>query len=333
MPRLSATCCWVTRRDIEEIVQALDAAVLAGELRWKTATNTWGVVTKMFRDACRSKVLALRAPDDNPTTDVEGPDRGPERKGPYLFPSEFLLLMQCERVPVRWKRIFMLTTYLYVRGGELSALDWLAVNFEQGYASIHQAIDNETGEVKGTKTEDVRKVALESTLLPLLEKMHEQAGGEGRVVTAIPPQCDWAKRLRKYLEWAGVERAEVFADDATRRPIDYHDLRHTGITWRAIRGDDAKKIQRAAGHSGSAMTDRYINEAETVEGASFGQPFPAVDLPLLSPFGNTVPNTVWPHTIPRQNPACSQGLSCPQGGIYPLASLRELLAPVMKTVA
>jgi integrase len=249
----------VDRRDIEEIVQALDAAVLAKELRWKTAANAWGVVTKMFRDACRSKLLNLRARDDNPASAVEGPDRGPDRSGSYLFPSEFLLLMRCDRVPARWKRIFMLTTYLYVRGGELAALDWSAVNFAQGYLSVHQAIDNETGDVKPTKTEDVRKVPLEPTLVPLLEAMHKEAGGEGRVITAMAPLCDWAKRLRKYLGWAGVTRAEVFASDDTRRQIDFHDLRHTGITWRAIRGDDAKKIQRAAGHSGAA-NDRPLHQ-------------------------------------------------------------------------
>ncbi|HEX3345554.1 MAG TPA: hypothetical protein VHS09_13315, partial [Polyangiaceae bacterium] len=34
----------LTRRDMEEIVQALDRAVRAGKMMWKTATNVWGVV-------------------------------------------------------------------------------------------------------------------------------------------------------------------------------------------------------------------------------------------------------------------------------------------------
>jgi hypothetical protein len=63
----------VTRRDIEEVMQALDEAVRKGELRWKTATNVWGVVTRMFKDACRSKVLGLRVREDDPAREVEGP--------------------------------------------------------------------------------------------------------------------------------------------------------------------------------------------------------------------------------------------------------------------
>jgi integrase len=303
----------ITRRDVEEVVQALDLAVRAGSVSWKTATNVWGVVTKMFSDACRSKVLSLRCREDNPARDVEGPDRGVERSGPYLFPSEFASLMRCERVPARWKRIFMLATYLYVRGGELEALEWNSVSFEHGYVLIHQSVDADTGEVKPTKTKDVRKVPIEPALLPLLRKMHEEAAGEGRVVAAMPPREEWAERLRKYLGWASVTRADLFADDATRRQLSFHDLRHTGITWRAVRGDEPLKVMRAAGHDDLRTTQRYINEAQTFEGPSFGEPFPTVPLELLSIFGSntvsaaqySVPNPLFS----RENPASPGGIS------------------------
>ena len=45
-------------------------------------------------------------------------------------------------------------------------------------------------------------------------------------------------------------------------------------------------MQRAAGHEDLRTTQRYINEAQTFEGASFGEPFPAVPLALLSNFGS-----------------------------------------------
>jgi len=40
-------------------------------------------------------------------------------------------------------------------------------------------------------------------------------------------------------EGPGVKRADIFASDETRRQIDFRDLRYTGLTWRAIRGDDS----------------------------------------------------------------------------------------------
>ncbi|HEY1696182.1 MAG TPA: site-specific integrase [Polyangiaceae bacterium] len=288
----------VERRDMERVVQALDAAVVAGKIAWKRAVNVWGFATKMMADASKSKVLGLRVRDDNPARDVEGPDRGVEKDGPYLFPAEFLALMRCDRVPVRWRRVFMLATYLYVRGGELEALEWPDVHEDRGYVHIHQSID-EKGVLKATKGKNVRKVPIEPTLLPLLRRMRDECGGEGRVIT-MPPREEWARRLRKYLGWAGVTRAELFVpkDHPTLRRLTFHDLRHTGITWRAIRGDDPMKVERAAGHDDLKTTQRYINEAETFEGSAFGEPFPAVDVELLTPFPGGAANTVRTSVIP-----------------------------------
>jgi len=280
----------VTRADLEAVVRHLDNEVQRFDratrtgLRWKTARNAWAVVTGMFKDSCKTKILDLRVRTDNPATDIEGPDTGAMRGGPFVYPREFEMLMACDRVPARWKRIFMLTTYLYVRGGELAALAWADVNLDQRYALIHQSED-EDGVVGTTKTENTRKVPIEPTLLPLLIQMYAQAKGEGLVVTAMPPREEWAERLRKYLAWAGVTRAELSADDATRRPLTYHDLRHSGITWRAVRGDAPMKIMRAAGHENFATTLGYVNEAETFEPEAFGTPFPSIPLGLFSDLG------------------------------------------------
>ena len=136
--------------------------------------------------------------------------------------------------------------------------------------------------MRATKTNDTRKVPIEPALMPLLVEMHRRAGGEGRVISAMPPREEWAPRLRKYLQWAGVEREELFADDATRRQLSFHDLRHSGITWRAVRGDEPLKIMRAAGHDDLRTTQRYINEAQTFDPEGFGTPFPDVPLELFS---------------------------------------------------
>jgi integrase len=179
-------------------------------------------------------------------------------------------------VPTRWKRIFLLATYLYLRVGELEALTWEDVDFEHRYVLVHRSVHADTAKVKELKTKDWRKVPIEATLLPHLREMHQQARGKGRVIPAMPPRESLASRLRKYLRWAGVTRAELFVDDETRRPLNVHDLRHTGITWRAVRCDNHVQIIRDAGHDDLATTQRYINEAQTFEPETFGEPFPAL---------------------------------------------------------
>jgi hypothetical protein len=57
-------------------------------------------------------------------------------------------------------------------------------------------------------------------------------------------------------------------NDPTRKAITLHDLRATGITWCAVRGDDALKIKQRAGHASFSTTEGYIREAETLATAS-----------------------------------------------------------------
>ena len=77
-----------------------------------------------------------------------------------------------------------------------------------------------------------------------------------------------------YMEKAGLTRADLFASDKTRKAMTFHDLRATGITWCAARGDEPLRIKQRAGHATFSTTEGYIREAENL-GASFGDLFPS----------------------------------------------------------
>jgi integrase len=283
----------VGKQEIKEVVRALDDAVRAGRLAWKTAVNVWGALTKMFDDSCEAKESDLCVRQDDPTHNVRGPDRGGDRSAAYLFPDEFLQLVRCEGVPLRWRQIYTLATYLYLRGGELAALDWDAVNIDRGYVLIHQSLDSDTRTIKSTKSKRTRKVPIEPTLLPLLRDMHHEADGEGSVVE-MPPMCEWAAKLRDHVKLAGLKRADLLADDATRRPLTFHDLRHTGITWRAMRGDAPFAIKDGAGHTDLETTQRYVNEARSFSD-TFGEVFPPLPSAIVP---ESSPGQLKPHEMP-----------------------------------
>jgi hypothetical protein len=76
--------------------------------------------------------------------------------------------------------------------------------------------------------------------------------------------------------------AELLTGDKTRKAITFHDLRATGITWMAIRGDEPIKIMRRAGHENMSTTMGYVREAENLTTA-IGEPFPALPEPIVSP--------------------------------------------------
>jgi integrase len=271
----------VTREDIEAIVEALDAAVLAGASSWKTAVNIWGLVSKMFKDACASKTKALRVRKDNPAIGVPGPDRGAKKAKAYLYPSEFLKIAACPDISLAWRRAVALSIYLYTRPGELRALRLEEdVALDIGTVHVHRSIDRE-GEAKTTKTKATRRVPVEATALPLLQALHNEAKGRGPVIE-LPDDRHLARALQGILKKAGITRPELFAKDATRKNLTWYDLRATGITWMAIRGDDPLKIMSRAGHENFATTQGYIREAEAVR-AGFGEVFPPLPACLLVP--------------------------------------------------
>ena len=277
----------VTRPEIERLVEDLDRKIRLPKghperISWRTAAHAWSLVTTMAHDACASKRRDLRVRDDNPAAGVEGPDRGEKKGKQYLWPSEFLQLVSSPAVPVRWARLFALAVYTYTRAGELEALDWGDVHLEHGYAHVHRSVDRvrDKGTMRSTKTGVARRVPIEPELRPLMQLLREEAGGRGSVFD-MPSAGVLSAKLRHYLKRAGVERAELFASDETRKAITFHDLRATGITWMAVRGDEPLRIMQRAGHTSFETTQGYIREAENLR-AGFGTVFPPLPTSRLA---------------------------------------------------
>jgi integrase len=280
----------VSRDDLRRLVSALDTKASAGFYRTadgrrfsfsrKTAGNVWSIVRALFRDAASAKRVDLRVRDDNPADGVPGPDAGARKVKVYLWPSEFSALVACERVPLAWRRMFAITTYLYARAGEVNALRWEDVDLERGIVHVHASVDRTTGDRKTTKTGEARRLPIERELLPLLRTMHEESGGVGAVAPVRATDRKLSRQLRRCLTLAEISRADLFASDATRKQITFHDLRATGITWCAVRGDEPLKIKQRAGHRSFSTTEGYIREAENLR-EGFGEVFPPLPPSLL----------------------------------------------------
>jgi hypothetical protein len=152
------------------------------------------------------------------------------------------------------------------------------------------------GVVKSTRSGETRRFAVESALLPLLQTMHKETGGKGPVVSFRDRHM--SRDLRLWLTRAGITRPELHHGSATRKALTWHDLRATGITWMAVRGDDPLKIKQRAGHTTFSTTEIYIREGEAIRDG-FGEVFPPLPAkPLLElpshtdgPTGSNSPET------------------------------------------
>lgn len=266
-----------TSEDLRGLVRLLDTKVQAGEISWKTATNIWGTATRMCRDACASKVEALRVREDNPALGVAGPDRGVRKEKQFLYPSEFLRFVQCDAVPLAWRQAVAAAIYMFPRPSELRALTLGDdVDLDHGGVHIHRSLDGE-GNAKSTKTKMPRRFTVEPTLMPLLRALH--SGGQTQVPLPATTQ-NLSAMLKKMLLRAGITRPELHENTTTRKAMTFYDLRATGITWMAVRGDDPLKIMQRAGHENFSTTQGYIRTAEAVR-EGFGEPFPELPECLL----------------------------------------------------
>lgn len=268
---------------VEDVRDRIDAKIKAGELSWKTGQNIWTVVRAAFRDAMRSKNRALRVRSDDPCAGIAPPEYGDHKAKQYLYPSEFLQLVGCGEVPIRWRVVFTLSVYLAVRAAELEALGWDDTDLSRGIVHVHRSLRRYTRTEKRTKTGAKPRFAIEPALMPLLRALHRLRGGKGRVLDALgmPNKFELSKALRDYLALAEVGREELYINDATRKWMTFHDLRATGLTWMAVRGDDPLKIKHRAGHSTFSTTERYIRTAEELRDG-FGAVFPELPKNLLA---------------------------------------------------
>jgi integrase len=270
----------VTAEQLEDLVAILDAAVDEERISWKTAKNVWGEVTAAFNQACRSKRKDLRVRQDNPVLNVPGPDGGQRRRQPILYPDEVATLLACERVDLRWREVYALAVYTGARAGELSALRACDLDLVHRRMTIARQQDRTTGELRLTKTKSARSFDIEPAVLPLVERLARDSNGGALV--HLSTDSHRAKLLRTHLEVAGITRRELFVcDDPTQMPFTFHGLRHTHLTWMAVRGDDAVKIQMRAGHTDFKMTQRYVEAARTL-GGGFGVPFPELAADLVA---------------------------------------------------
>lgn len=269
----------VTKNELKDFVTMLDRTVIAAELSAKSAMNIWGLVSKMFSDACASKDRTLCVREDNPADGVRGPDRGTRKVKTFLYPSEVLALLACERVSLSFRRVVALATYLGLRSGELKTLRWEDLDLDRGIIQVHRGFDRMRQKDKATKGNAARKFTMEPAVLPLLRAMKTEGTGEGRV-TPMPSQSGLSTALRDHLRKAGVDRPDVFADDETRKHLTFHDLRASALTWMAARGDDPLKIKARAGHADLQTTEGYVRTAGEVAG-QIGDVFPPLPSSLL----------------------------------------------------
>jgi integrase len=149
-----------------------------------------------------------------------------------------------------------------MRRGELLALRWGDVRMLDGVVQVREAFVD--GHFTTPKSRSSRRlIELGPRTRELFGQRWQESAfqGDADLVFCHPTKgtpLDASKLARVYLRPA-LRRAGI-----TKPFRPFHDLRHTALTHEAAAGNPMAYVQLKAGHSQSAITERYIHAAQVM---------------------------------------------------------------------
>ena len=152
--------------------------------------------------------------------------------------------------------LYATAIYTGMRAGELAALQWADVDFDQRLITVQRSFDGPT------KSSDVRYVPILDPLLPLLRRWRLTHSGtlvftnrDGRMLGKSARV--FQEVLHRVLERAGF--AKVTRKGKQRWYICFHSLRHTFASHWVMAGGGLYKLRSILGHKSITLTERYAH--------------------------------------------------------------------------
>jgi integrase len=146
------------------------------------------------------------------------------------------LLMKAKDCEWEWYYHYALALYTGMRNGELYALTWDKVDFDQRMILVDCAWNNVDG-VKSTKSGDDRRIEIAQPLIQILHELKRHWTASDHV---LPRSNKWQKgeqsrELRMFLQGIGMQ------------PIRFHDLRASWATLLLSKGVEPIRVMKMGG--------------------------------------------------------------------------------------
>jgi integrase len=151
-------------------------------------------------------------------------------------------------LPLVLNTFFVVKVRTGLRIGEIAALEWQDVNFEDRTVHINRQRDLKRKETRPPKKGSERVVRLTPQATELLKELYESGNGVGLV---------FADEDGNYLTYKKIQLA---LERIAPKPISPHDLRHTYATLRIAKGDNIVDVSKQLGHKNIKITlDTYTH--------------------------------------------------------------------------
>ena len=177
------------------------------------------------------------------------------------------ILTAAERRDFRLAALLVLSALTGMRRGEMCGLRWSDIDFDQSQLTVMRSVicvPNGT-QVKSTKTDRDRIVALDDVALSLLKRHKEQVNGlAGQALASI--------RKESYVFSPALDGSVPFSPDSVTgffdrvraelglKAVRLHDLRHFTATQLIGQGVDVRTVAGRLGHSDPSVTLRIYSD-------------------------------------------------------------------------
>ncbi len=211
----------------------------------RTRRNVLKMVKRLFQRAYEAGLI-----DRNPCTGIN--IKVTETQQMVLTTTEAIkFLDEAEKANHRFYPVWAMALLTGMRSGELYALKWSDVDFDNRNISVSRSWSSKNG-ITGTKSRRTRVVPMSEDLVTFLKERKLKSD----------PENEWI--LPRLGEWEHGEQATVTRDFSRSigvTEIKFHDLRATFITNLLSRGESLARVMSMVGHSDLKTTNLYLRKA------------------------------------------------------------------------
>lgn len=227
------------------------------QLSGRSIQYIYAVLRSILAQAAVWKVIP-----ENPMQNIPKPKAEKPRAQYYETEEVEYIIEKLYELPDTWRLLFLTAILGGLRRGELVALQWKHVDFENCALHVERSISfMRNGEIfeEGTKTDEDRIVDMPKWYMDEMKKYRKEW-----LKQKILVMDKWEGGDKEYVFHAGfgkplyytypTEKWKKFCNEHGIRYISLHKLRHTSVTMLIEKGVPLKAVQERAGHKQAQTT-------------------------------------------------------------------------------
>jgi integrase len=283
----SSTACKICDSINVNINVLFDLVEQKGSLSDRTILHHHRLITSILTSAVQWGFIMT-----NPASRVKSPKVERKEAKHYEIEQAQYILELIENEPIKYKAMTTLAIYGGMRMGELAALEWSDVNFDNCILRINKSLQHLPGKgtfVKSTKNETSNRIiSLPNSVINMLREYKVWQNGEkatlgdlwnddytnifttnsGEPIFPTTISKWFLKFIRRHNE-AIMKDSSISDDDKNKyllEEINFHGLRHTSASLLINQGVDITTVSKRLGHARtSTTTDIYSHSLKKAD--------------------------------------------------------------------